>query len=203
MRAPLMLLAMSDRPRRPGGARARVGHVHFATSCASDVQPQFNRGVALLHSFWYEESFRTFAAVSAANSDCAMAYWGQAMSLAPSNVGAAVARRLEAWARPERTRDDARAYAARARLRRDDRDILSRASHAVLPGTDRRVRAGNGESVPAEPPRRITKRRSSTRWRPRATAPRTTRPARGRDARTRSCFRCSAPTRRIPVWRTT
>lgn len=81
MRAPLMLLAMSTVLGAQEAHEHEIGHVHFATSCASDVQPQFDRGVALLHSFWYEESFRTFAAVSAADSDCAMAYWGQAMSL--------------------------------------------------------------------------------------------------------------------------
>jgi hypothetical protein len=58
-----------------------IGTVHFPTSCSPDVQVQFQRGIALLHSFWYEESLRTFAAVSAADSGCAMAYWGQAMSL--------------------------------------------------------------------------------------------------------------------------
>jgi hypothetical protein len=58
-----------------------IGHVHLVTSCSPAAQRRFDRGVALLHSFWYEESARTFAAVAALDSSCAMAYWGQAMSL--------------------------------------------------------------------------------------------------------------------------
>lgn len=59
----------------------QVGRVAFRTTCRPGARPHFERGVALLHSFWYEESGLAFAAASAADSGCAMAYWGRAMSL--------------------------------------------------------------------------------------------------------------------------
>jgi len=45
------------------------------------VQKRFERAVAMLHSFWYEESEKEFAAVATADPTCALAYWGVAMSL--------------------------------------------------------------------------------------------------------------------------
>jgi hypothetical protein len=58
----------------------RLGRVTFTSSCVAAVQPGFERGVALLHSFWYEEAARAFAQVVAADSACAFGYWGEAMS---------------------------------------------------------------------------------------------------------------------------
>jgi len=57
-----------------------LGKVNFATSCASTVQPDFNRAVALLHSFWYKKSEETFAAIAKADPSCGIAEWGVAMS---------------------------------------------------------------------------------------------------------------------------
>lgn len=57
-----------------------VGSVHFATSCSSAVQADFQRAVALLHSFQYEQTAAAFAAISAKDPQCAMAQWGVAMS---------------------------------------------------------------------------------------------------------------------------
>lgn len=59
----------------------RLGHVGFATSCSLEAERRFEQGVALLHSFWYERASDTFKEVVAADSACAMGYWGQAMSL--------------------------------------------------------------------------------------------------------------------------
>ncbi len=56
------------------------GTVHFATSCSPKVAPQFDRAVALLHSFEFGASIRTFNEVLAADSTCAMAQWGIALS---------------------------------------------------------------------------------------------------------------------------
>ncbi|HJP61520.1 MAG TPA: hypothetical protein VJ865_16040, partial [Gemmatimonadaceae bacterium] len=58
----------------------KLGTVHFATSCNQAVQPQFDRAVALLHSFEFGASIRGFNDVLAADSTCAMAYWGLALS---------------------------------------------------------------------------------------------------------------------------
>lgn len=63
----------------PEGAE-RLGTVHFPTSCSPSVQPQFDRAVALLHSFEFGASIRGFNEVLAADSTCAMADWGIALS---------------------------------------------------------------------------------------------------------------------------
>jgi hypothetical protein len=60
---------------------AQLGTVTFPVSCAPDVQKPFERGVALLHSFWYEEAEKEFLQISARAPNCAMARWGVAMSL--------------------------------------------------------------------------------------------------------------------------
>src|SRR6185312_15045227 len=57
-----------------------LGKVSFPTSCEARVQPDFEKGVALLHSFWYEEARKQFAAVAQEDPKCSMAYWGVAMS---------------------------------------------------------------------------------------------------------------------------
>jgi len=59
----------------------RVGKTHFPVSCAPERQEDFDRAVALLHSFFYEESERRFAIIASQNPRCAMAWWGIAMSL--------------------------------------------------------------------------------------------------------------------------
>lgn len=58
----------------------RLGEVAFENSCAAKVQPDFNRAVALLHSFWLDEATRIFRRVQAADPQCAMAYWGEAFA---------------------------------------------------------------------------------------------------------------------------
>ena len=58
----------------------RLGTVHFPTSCDRAVTRQFDRAVALLHSFEFGASIRAFKDVLAADSGCAMAYWGIALS---------------------------------------------------------------------------------------------------------------------------
>src|SRR5882724_12904129 len=59
----------------------RLGTVTFPLSCQTALQPPFERAVALLHSFWYLEALQAFTAVTQADPDCAMGYWGIAMSL--------------------------------------------------------------------------------------------------------------------------
>jgi len=58
----------------------KIGQVSFPVSCSAAVQRPFERAVALLHSFWYLEAIKAFGAVAQADPDCAMAYWGLAMS---------------------------------------------------------------------------------------------------------------------------
>ena len=63
----------------PGDLRA-AGKVQFPISCTPDVQSDFSRGVALLHSFFYEEARRIFTSVAERDPKCAMAQWGIAMT---------------------------------------------------------------------------------------------------------------------------
>jgi hypothetical protein len=66
---------MHDHP-----APEKLGRVSFPISCASAVQEQFNKGVALLHSFAYTAAEHTFQEVADQDPNCAMAHWGIAMT---------------------------------------------------------------------------------------------------------------------------
>lgn len=59
----------------------QLGTVHFPVSCTPESQKTFEKGVALLHSFWYEEARKTFEGLEKSDPKCAMAYWGHGMSL--------------------------------------------------------------------------------------------------------------------------
>src|SRR5205814_8415636 len=63
----------------PGDLRA-AGTVDFKVSCTPAVRAEFVRGVALLHSFFYEEARRIFTSVAERDPKCAMAQWGIAMT---------------------------------------------------------------------------------------------------------------------------
>ena len=62
-------------------ASEKLGRVNFRVSCKPAAQRQFNRATALLHSFWYEEAEKAYTGVAKSDPNCAMAYWGVAMSL--------------------------------------------------------------------------------------------------------------------------
>jgi hypothetical protein len=62
------------------GAMSKLGTVHFPISCSAPTQEKFTRGVALLHSFGYEEAAQVFSELGAAEPSCGMAYWGVAMT---------------------------------------------------------------------------------------------------------------------------
>jgi tetratricopeptide (TPR) repeat protein len=64
-----------------GRPSEQLGQVHFPISCSAAAQQQFDRAVALLHSFWYEEAVKAFTEVTQTDTHCAMGYWGVAMSL--------------------------------------------------------------------------------------------------------------------------
>jgi tetratricopeptide (TPR) repeat protein len=72
-------LARCDEHHHPLTAE-EVGSVHFATSCSKSVALSFNRAVALLHSFQYEQAREAFSSVAKRDPQCAMAQWGVAMS---------------------------------------------------------------------------------------------------------------------------
>src|SRR5205807_104776 len=61
----------------------RLGTVHFPISCSA-VQGKFDRAVALLHNFFYPETVKAFQAIIKEDPNCAIAYWGLAMSELPN-----------------------------------------------------------------------------------------------------------------------
>jgi hypothetical protein len=62
------------------GAAEKLGAVHFATSCNAAAQKDFNRALALLHSFDFGRAIQGFNAVLEEDASCAIAYWGIALS---------------------------------------------------------------------------------------------------------------------------
>ena len=57
-----------------------VGKAHMETSCAPAVQARFDRALAVLHNFWYARALTQFQEIQKADPECAMAYWGAAMT---------------------------------------------------------------------------------------------------------------------------
>jgi tetratricopeptide (TPR) repeat protein len=113
------------------GDLSKVGTVKFPTSCSDKAQPEFLRGMALLHSFFYEEARRAFTAAASLDPTCAMAHWGAAMTWyhpiwAPPTddelkAGLEAVQKAEAaGARTERERDYIAAVAAFYRTAKSD-----------------------------------------------------------------------------------
>jgi len=64
--------------------KEQLGRVLFKTSCTPDAQRQFERALAALHSFWFPETIKAFGAIPQTDPDCAIAYWGIAISQRPN-----------------------------------------------------------------------------------------------------------------------
>ena len=60
------------------------GRVHFQTSCTPQAQQRFDRGLAMVHSFVYPDSVAAFTEATVADPECAIAYWGIAISHRPN-----------------------------------------------------------------------------------------------------------------------
>ena len=59
---------------------SQLGRVEFPTSGSKEAQAHFLRGLAALHSFWYEEALEAFREATKVDPDFAMGYWGEAMT---------------------------------------------------------------------------------------------------------------------------
>ncbi|MGB4783076.1 MAG: hypothetical protein WAQ77_00045 [Candidatus Acidiferrum sp.] len=62
------------------GSEEGLGRVHMDISCASAVGAKFDRALALLHNFWYQRALEGFRQVASDDPECAIAYWGAAMT---------------------------------------------------------------------------------------------------------------------------
>jgi len=77
----LTVVASSSRAQEhQHGNGEKLGTVHFATSCNEVAQKEFNRAVALLHSFQFSRAIEGFTAVLGEDATCGIAYWGIALS---------------------------------------------------------------------------------------------------------------------------
>ena len=70
-------------------APEKLGKVSFPISCTPAVQEQFDRGVALLHSFAYPAAEAAFQGVAELDPRCAMAHWGHGHGVLSPALGAA------------------------------------------------------------------------------------------------------------------
>src|SRR4051812_46461449 len=101
----------------------KLGKLSFPTSCDPKVQAQFERGVAMIHSYWFTIARRTFEGVLREDPNCAMAHWGVAMDILGNMFVAPPARDAAniAWAELE----IARGTGAKTERERDWIDALS------------------------------------------------------------------------------
>jgi tetratricopeptide (TPR) repeat protein len=93
----------------------KLGKVNFPTSCSATLQPQFERALALLHSFWFPYAIKGFNDVAQADPSCGIAHWGAAVAwLGNPLAGPPIARGLQ-----EGSAAVARAKAAGAKTPRE------------------------------------------------------------------------------------
>lgn len=62
------------------GSMETLGKVNFTTSCSAADEPEFNRAVALMHSFQFARAIESFHTILARDPACSMAWWGIALS---------------------------------------------------------------------------------------------------------------------------
>ncbi|MEX2154989.1 MAG: hypothetical protein WD825_16720 [Gemmatimonadaceae bacterium] len=99
----------------PAGTSDKLGQVSFDITCAPGSRPKFERAVAMLHSFWFEQANQAFVEIAQTDSTCALAYWGRAITF----MGNPMARQSPS---PERLREGL-AFATRSR------ELANKASH--------------------------------------------------------------------------
>ena len=101
----------------------KLGRLSFPTSCDPKVQAEFERGVAMVHSYWFTIARRTFEGVLRQDPNCAMAYWGIALDILGNTlVGPPTRENADAaWAELEK----ARAIGAKTQRERDWIEALS------------------------------------------------------------------------------
>lgn len=119
--------ADSSKSQKPAKTE-KYGEVHFPISCTPAAQEQFERGVAMLHSYWFTEGGKVFTAIQQQDPGCAMAYWGLAVNLLGNTLSAPPPLKdLQAGAEADREgARDRGENAARARLDRGVERLLPR-----------------------------------------------------------------------------
>jgi tetratricopeptide (TPR) repeat protein len=103
-------------------ADQKLGTVHFATSCNETAQRRFDRAMRYQHSFWYTASREIYEETLKADPECAIAYWGIALSLLNNPHGPAPAPNLPLGLAAI---EKAKAAGAKTQRERDYIDALS------------------------------------------------------------------------------
>jgi tetratricopeptide (TPR) repeat protein len=141
MKPKCLIVAASMIAAVAGGAFAqqdeKLGKLSFPTSCDPKVQAEFERGIAMIHSYWFLIARRTFEGILREDPNCAMAHWGIALDLLGNSL-ATVPPRADAeaaWAALEK----ARAIGAKTQRERDWIEALSAyyRDHDKIPVTAR------------------------------------------------------------------
>src|SRR4029079_466460 len=88
--------AVAQDAHQHGGA-GTLGTGAFANSCSADVQPVFDSGMALLHSFEFGPATAAFTSVAEADPSCGIARWGMTLAQWGNPFAAAIrpARQME------------------------------------------------------------------------------------------------------------
>src|SRR5262249_48454388 len=133
-------------PASRSGGQEKLGRVLFKTSCSPEAQKQFERALAMLHSFFFPETIKAFSAIPEADPNCAIAYWGIAISQRPNPLvgpfdAATLKRGLDAI---EKGRDDRRQDRARARLVGRPQGVLQELRHRRPGHAHAELREGHG-----------------------------------------------------------
>jgi tetratricopeptide (TPR) repeat protein len=101
----------------------KLGKLSFSISCDPKVRAEFERGVAMIHSYWFTIARRTFERVLQEDASCAMAHWGVAMDILGNTLVGPPTRENAniAWAELQK----ARAIGAKTERERDWIEALS------------------------------------------------------------------------------
>ncbi len=116
--ASAMLCLSQAQAHDPSAETGKLGSVNFPNSCAPAVQADFQRGVAMLHSFWYSAGEKLFEDIAKKDPSCAIAHWGYAailMSNPLAGQGATPANAVKAQA----ALDQAKKVGAKTQRERD------------------------------------------------------------------------------------
>jgi hypothetical protein len=141
-----------------GADQVGSASVNFQTSCAAAVRADFNRAVALLHSFWFAQAIAAFNGVLEKDAACGIAHWGIALShwgnpfaglRAPQQIDQGRAAIEKAQAAGARTARERAYIAAAAELFTDGQAATQRARTLAYEQAMERVARDNPDDMEA------------------------------------------------------
>ncbi len=120
--------SFNEGPRQAAYLMKGMGNVHFPATCKTEeVQKFVDQGIGQLHGFWFFESERSFRQAAALDPDCAIAYWGMAMSnkskadRARGFIDEAVKRKEKTTEREKMYIDSLAAYFKKTETKKDEK----------------------------------------------------------------------------------